>query len=82
MTYDNIKEVNGSIPLVFIIHGWKDSANNTWVEEIAQAFLKKGSYNIVVVDWLKPADREYYVAAGYVDDVGNAVWLCLCNLIK
>lgn len=71
LTKNNLDEVDVSSTLVFIVHGWTASANESWVQNLRQAYLKKENYNVVEVDWSKPADKLYTISAGYIDDMGT-----------
>lgn len=71
LTKDNLDEVDVSSTLVFIIHGWTATINATWVKELTQAYLKEKNYNVVQVDWAKPANKTYTESAGYVDEIGK-----------
>lgn len=71
LTKDNLDEVDVSSTLVFIVHGWTASVNDSWVIKLRQSYLKKENYNVVEVDWSKPADKVYTISAGYVDDLGK-----------
>lgn len=70
LTPDNLDDVDVSLPFVFIIHGWTSAANDTFVLELADAFLSKGDYNVIAVDWSTHADRLYTESAEYTRDVG------------
>lgn len=70
LTGDNLDVVDVSLPFVFIIHGWTSAANDTFVSELTDAFLSKGDYNIIPVDWSTPADDFYTQSAEYTQDVG------------
>lgn len=63
---DNLDYVDLSLPLAFIIHGWEDDSNDTWVEDLTDLYTKNGEYNVITVDWAEPADM-FYVAS--VEDV-------------
>lgn len=71
LTSENLDNVDVKSILVFIIHGWTATINATWVKELTQAYLKEKNYNIVQVDWSKPANKTYSESAGYVDDIGK-----------
>lgn len=71
LTMDNLDEVDVNTMLVFIVHGWTATINATWVQELTQAYLKEKKYNVVQVDWSKPANKTYSQSAGYVDDIGK-----------
>lgn len=70
ITTDDLEMVDVSLPLVFIVHGWSSAANDSFVEELTDAYLSKGEYNVVPVDWSSPADDFYTDSAEYTRDVG------------
>lgn len=71
---DNLDYVDLSLPIAFIIHGWEDDSNDTWVEDLTDFYVKKGEYNVITVDWAEPADNPFYLAS--VEDV-RAVGECV-----
>lgn len=58
--------------IVFLIHGWINSKNVYWYEDMKNAFLKKSKdYAIVEVDWKEHAFQYYYVSSINTYDVGK-----------
>lgn len=47
----------------FLIHGWIDSANRTWIREAASEWTKYQDINVFIVDWSRLANYEYTIAA-------------------
>lgn len=69
--YDNnLDEVDVSIPTVFITHGWVDTSNDSWVERLTDAYLDKGDYNVITVNWSPIANLSYLVSVADVKLVG------------
>lgn len=50
-------------PVKFIIHGYTDSTNLTWVKNMTEALLRSGDFNVIAVDWKKPAFKLYSISA-------------------
>lgn len=63
--------INTTLPIAFIIHGWKAGANATFVAEMAYGFLSRKDYNVLAVDWSGVAAELYIIAAESVDDIGK-----------
>lgn len=59
--------------IVFFIHGWTNSKEIQWYEDLKNAFLNtyEGNYSIVQVDWKEPANQLYYVSSINTYDVGK-----------
>lgn len=71
LTPNNLNEIDFNSTLVFIVHGWTSSANQSWMLEMTQAYLDRGNYNVITVDWSKAADQVYSISAGYVNHIGK-----------
>lgn len=67
---DNLDEVDVALPTVLIIHGWVDDSNDSWVEDLAEAYLSTADYNIITVDWSPIANLSYFVSVADVQAVG------------
>lgn len=70
--------VKGNVHLVdrlkhtkIIIHGWLEDFNTKWCQDMKDEYLKKGDFNVFIVDWRVPARQVYAVSAGYTDQIGN-----------
>lgn len=50
-------------PVVFIIHGWLDNANRSWVKQMTDDFITYLDVNVCIVDWHRLANYEYTIAA-------------------
>ncbi|XP_020717837.1 phospholipase A1-like [Ceratitis capitata] len=61
-------------PTKFIIHGWQSSSDSELNPLIRDAYLSKGDYNIISVDWRKDASSlNYAYSASRVPEVGKIV---------
>lgn len=47
----NHKNFNSKLPTVLFISGWTQSPNAETSQLIIKAYLKRGDYNILVLDW-------------------------------
>lgn len=54
---------NFSLPIAFLIHGWFDSVNRTWMNNTMSAYIQNIDSNICGVDWTRLALTEYSIAA-------------------
>lgn len=70
---DNLYEVDVSLPTVLIIHGWVDTSNDSWVEELTDAYITTGDYNVITVDWSPIANLSYLVSVADVKLVGGYI---------
>lgn len=70
LTDQNLSLLNSSKPTRFLVHGWTGSHNTTWFAEATEAYLFKGDYNVIQVDWSEPASEEFYVSANNTKAVG------------
>lgn len=75
LTNENLDLVNSSKPIRFLIHGWLAARNTTWYIEATDAYLNKGDYNIIQVDWADPASHEYDFSANCTKPVGKEEFL-------
>lgn len=57
--YDTLDLIDTSLPIIFITHGWVADSNDSWVPELADAYLDSGDYNVITVDWSGPAGDFY-----------------------
>lgn len=64
-------EINPNLPFKFIIHGWIDWGNNSWIQNLSYAFLDLDNYNIIAVNWHNLAQENYLAAAQATRGVGN-----------
>lgn len=69
---DTLNEVDISLPTVVLIHGWVDNSNDSWVEDLTDAYIDTGDYNIITVDWSPVANLSYLVSVFDVKLVGGS----------
>ncbi|XP_018580014.1 phospholipase A1-like [Anoplophora glabripennis] len=84
-TYIKLNERNLDLlhnkTIVFLIHGWINSKDVFWYEDVKNAFLKtQEDYYIVEVDWKKPAFDYYYVSSINTYDVAKIIARLIVNL--
>lgn len=47
--------VNPDDPIKVLVHGWLASRHTEWYKKMREAYLERGNYSIIEVDWEKPA---------------------------
>ncbi|CAG4943607.1 unnamed protein product [Parnassius apollo] len=74
---------NAQVPTVVIAHGWLGSQYNSINPTIRDAYLGKGDYNVIVLDWRRLALSDYVTAAYGVPAVGRGLgqFLAFLNLV-
>lgn len=77
LTGKNLQQVNNKLPFVFLIHGYTRSHTTDWIEKATKEYLTKGDYNILQVDWSKPASQSYDISSNNTEPVGKNLH---CNL--
>lgn len=86
-TGNNVQEItssysfNTSRDTRFIIHGWKNDYKSDINKILRNAYLDKGLYNVIVVDWNEFAKKTYVSASYKVKDVGSQVATFIDNSI-
>ena len=50
-------------PFTFIVHGWIDNGNRTWIKNLTSSYWKFVDTNVCVVDWDRLANYRYDIAA-------------------
>ncbi|KAI4500537.1 hypothetical protein M0802_004499 [Mischocyttarus mexicanus] len=60
-------------PTKMLIHGWTDSTNTYWLQEIKQNYLRVGNYNVISVNWFPASLKEYWIAAKLTRQVGKYI---------
>ncbi|XP_058827112.1 phospholipase A1 2-like, partial [Topomyia yanbarensis] len=56
-----------------VIHGWMNNYTSLAIQGVKEAYLSKGEYNIIGVDWNKGAAEPYLRASQYTLAVGYVV---------
>lgn len=56
---------------VFIVHGWRASAQDPHIIDLALAYVKKGDYNSITIDWSSISNESYIAAVEDYKRVGQ-----------
>ncbi|XP_030371268.1 phospholipase A1 VesT1.02-like [Scaptodrosophila lebanonensis] len=64
---------NKDHPTRFVIHGWTQSYTDSMNTEITSAWLSKGDFNIIVVDWARARSKDYASSVVAVPGAGAKV---------
>lgn len=65
---------NSAHPTRFIIHGWNNDQNAAVNKLITEAYLTRGDFNVIVVDWGAGANTVNYISArNRINEVGPVV---------
>lgn len=67
----DLSKINPKLPFKFITHGWVDWGNNSWIQNLSNAFLDRGNYNVIPVNWHNLAQQTYVSSARATRKVGN-----------
>ncbi|XP_019864592.2 phospholipase A1 isoform X1 [Aethina tumida] len=72
LTEDNLDDItlNTELPTVLLIHGWTTDDTSPWYAPLKDAFFKKGSYNVLYVNWNKAGNLSYDVSCANTKPVG------------
>ncbi|XP_036341833.1 LOW QUALITY PROTEIN: phospholipase A1-like [Rhagoletis pomonella] len=74
-------DFDASNPTRFVIHGWLQSYSADMNDHIRSAWLARGKYNVIVVDWGR-ARGEYATAVSAVSATGKKVASMINYLVK
>lgn len=55
-----VDQLDRSLPTVLYIHGYKDSVDTEGVSTVVNAYLQRGDHNILVLDWSKLCENDYF----------------------
>ncbi|XP_039948848.1 phospholipase A1-like [Bactrocera tryoni] len=66
-------EFDASNPTRFVIHGWTQSYTAGMNKDIRAAWLGRGKYNVIVVDWERARSVDYASSVVAVPKVGEKV---------
>ncbi|XP_074619187.1 inactive pancreatic lipase-related protein 1-like [Acropora palmata] len=60
---------------IIVCHGWTETGNgyDNWMIDLKDALLKKGDFNVILVDWSRGANQDYGQSAGNTRLVGAIV---------
>lgn len=67
----DISTINPSYPVIIITHGWTDSGRASWIQNLTNAYFEHGKYNIIAVNWQKPANEDYATSVKNINCVGK-----------
>lgn len=67
----DLEDVDAGDNLAILIHGWSGAANQTWVIEMARAFVDEKNYNVIAVDWSGLSSLLYTSSVADVPGVGK-----------
>lgn len=62
-----------SNPACFLINGWLQSYNASWVQFVKNQWIKNDSCNVIVVDWVCISVNYYTAATKDIKTVGNYI---------
>ena len=68
-----------SLPTVMYIHGFNDAARDISVQTVVKAYIKRGGFNILALDWSELCVGDYFRNA--IPNVFMVVLFCYLNLI-
>ncbi|XP_053953126.1 phospholipase A1-like [Anastrepha ludens] len=71
-----------SNPTRFVIHGWIQSYTSGMNKDIRAAWLARGKYNVIVVDWARGRSVDYASSVVAVPKVGKKVASLINYLVK
>ncbi|XP_055625119.1 lipoprotein lipase-like [Toxorhynchites rutilus septentrionalis] len=73
---------NNSLPLRVVIHGWMNNYTSLAIQGVKDAYLARGEYNVIGVDWNKGASEVYLRSAQYTLAVGYVVADLINRLVR
>ncbi|XP_044009937.1 phospholipase A1 member A-like [Aphidius gifuensis] len=76
------QHVDKTKPLIYYAHGYIGHPSDKSVQTIIEAYLKRGSDNIFIVDWSKLASGDYNVVLGRIKDVSKIIARSLDEVVK
>lgn len=72
--------MDASAALHFLIHGWFANSNDSWIEDLTDAYLSGNGSAVVTVDWSGPAGDFYPISREEVVVIGRYVGEFLAGL--
>ncbi|KAH8410297.1 hypothetical protein KR009_010782, partial [Drosophila setifemur] len=62
---------NASLPTRVMIHGWMSQSRGSFNQDIKDAYLKRGDYNVIVADWsASSANINYFAVVTLIETFG------------
>uniref|UniRef100_A0A336LYB0 CSON008132 protein n=1 Tax=Culicoides sonorensis TaxID=179676 RepID=A0A336LYB0_CULSO len=68
--FDLMGDMDTSRPLKVLIHGWNSNRDHISIEPVKNAYLARGTDNLIIVDWSEGATQLYDVSRSLVPRVG------------
>lgn len=78
----NLKKFVPKLETKIFIHGWYGSVNGSSALALKNAYLKRGDYNVIFVDWASYASVNYARAHCTLKSIGNAIGDFLHGLVR
>lgn len=79
LDYDNLDELDVSLPFIFYLHGFSASVETSRAREYVEVYRKIGGYNFVAVDWSIDAGGSYLLAVINTPSIGEYLLSYLCS---
>lgn len=73
LTVKNAKVLADGKPVKVVIHGWQNHGLMEWVNDTRKAYLQKGDFNVVQVDWGGLASKFYSISADGTRGLGDII---------
>ncbi|KAF2886219.1 hypothetical protein ILUMI_19954 [Ignelater luminosus] len=80
LDHTNLQQVKPENRLILIIHGWLQSASQSWIIQMKDVYLNQTAANIIVVDWSRSAGINYASSVCAVPQVGSYVADLIFNI--
>lgn len=70
---ENLKRLDGgnNKKIFCLMHGWTESRNKTWFEDLKNALLEKFDVNVIQIDYSQPVSNRYPIAALLSKSIGK-----------
>ncbi|XP_065174106.1 lipoprotein lipase-like isoform X2 [Atheta coriaria] len=78
---NNVSLINPKLPVKMLVHGWTEHYYVEWCKKLTAAYLKKGLYNVIVLDWSSRGDADYISASLAVPEISTSVGNFIANRI-
>lgn len=76
----NLNHVNRKYPIKVLIHGWTEHNYVEWYRSAIRAYMRKGFYNVIAIDWSSKGDTDYLTASRSAKPVGTKIGEFLVKL--
>ncbi|XP_070537998.1 pancreatic triacylglycerol lipase-like [Ptychodera flava] len=71
---------DSSLPVKFIIHGYRESGNSEWALKMKDELLVHAPMNVIVVDWQDGSSGWYFTCSANTAQVGEDTHLLISHL--